>query len=68
MCSGKRSFECGIRVPRDGGIHAGGGGDGVRCLGLVTHFAANGWPCVKFHSQFAAHYPQNREKPTKGIN
>ncbi len=57
-------FECGIRVPRDGGIRAGG----ARHLCLVTHFAANGWPCAKFHSQLAAHYPRNCEKPTKGIN
>ncbi len=37
----ERHFEYGIRVPRDGGIHAGGGGGGARHLGLVT-FAANG--------------------------
>ncbi len=61
-------FEYGLRVPRDGGIHAGGGGGGACHLGLVTHFAANGWPCGKFHSQLAAHYPRNCEKPAKGIN
>ncbi len=35
-------FEYGIRMPRDGGIHAGSGGGGAHRLGLVTHFAANG--------------------------